>query len=84
MSAPRLHRSRNFGQVDRERIAKIVGEMRQVRMILSRHACALERSSKDLAMVEKITASLLASVTTTRGIAPSGATTEHQQLLRAQ
>lgn len=44
-------------------MAKIVGEMRQVKMILSRHAGALERASKDLAMVEKITASFLASVT---------------------
>jgi len=49
----RLHGSRHFGQVDRERIAKIVGEMRHIKMILFRYAGALERSPKDIALVEK-------------------------------
>lgn len=49
----RLHGSRHFGQVDRERIAKIVGEMRRIKMILFRYAGALERSPRDLAIVEK-------------------------------
>lgn len=49
----RLHGSRHFGQVDRERIAKIVGEMRHIKMILFRYAGALERSPRDIAIVEK-------------------------------
>ena len=49
----KLHGSRHFGQVDRKRIAKIVGEMRHIKMILFRYAGALERSPKDTAIVQK-------------------------------
>lgn len=49
----RLHGSRQFGQVDRERIAKIVKEMRDIKMILYRYAGTLERSARDPGIVEK-------------------------------
>ncbi len=49
----RLHGSRHFGQVDRERLAKIVGELRHIKLILFRCAGALERSPKDAAMIER-------------------------------
>lgn len=49
----RLHGSRQFGQVDRERIAKIVKEMRDIKMILYRYAGTLERSARDPEIIAK-------------------------------
>jgi hypothetical protein len=49
----RLHGTRHFGQVDRERIARSVKELREIKTSLFRYAGALERSPRDLALIEK-------------------------------
>lgn len=49
----RLHGTRHFGQVDRDRIARIVREMREMKSSLHRYASAMQRAPRDLAVVEK-------------------------------
>ncbi|MDG2531383.1 hypothetical protein [Caulobacter endophyticus] len=49
----RLHGTRHFGQVDRDRIARITREMREMKSSLHRYACAMQRAPRDLAVVEK-------------------------------
>jgi len=49
----RLHGTRHFGQVDRERIARSVKELREIKTSLFRYAGALDRSPRDLALIEK-------------------------------
>lgn len=49
----RLHGTRHFGQVDRDRIARIAREMREMKSSLHRYASAMQRAPRDLAVVEK-------------------------------
>ncbi|WP_146198096.1 hypothetical protein [Caulobacter endophyticus] len=49
----RLHGTRHFGQVDRDRIARIVREMREMKSSLHRYASAMQRAPRDLAVVER-------------------------------
>ncbi|PVM77584.1 hypothetical protein [Caulobacter radicis] len=49
----RLHGTRHFGQVDRDRIARIAREMREMKSSLHRYASAIQRAPRDLAVVEK-------------------------------
>ncbi len=49
----RLHGTRHFGQVDRDRIARIAREMREMKSCLHRYASAIQRAPRDLAVVEK-------------------------------
>lgn len=49
----RLHGTRHFGQVDRDRIARIAREMREMKSSLHRYATAMQRTPRDLAIVEK-------------------------------
>ncbi|PLR28800.1 hypothetical protein SGCZBJ_01250 [Caulobacter zeae] len=49
----RLHGTRHFGQVDRDRIARIAREMREMKSSLHRYASAIQRAPRDLAIVEK-------------------------------
>ena len=48
-----LHGGRHFGKFDRERLGKIVAELREVKSILFRYAGALQRAPRDVALVER-------------------------------